>query len=125
MILDQTTNLPKEKEKEIQNEISNNSILNEDLLIKTLKKYIVRYCLGDNSGINNWYNIKLDDEFNKIEVWDKNIFNNEKFKEDKNKLISINNEDNCLLNYLFMKIFEIVENDEQFNNDEPDTSIFD
>ena len=125
LILDQTTNLPKEKEKEIQNEISNNSILNEDLLIKTLKKYIVRYCLGDNSGINNWYNIKLDDEFNKIDVWDKNIFNNEKFKEDKNKLISINNEDNCLLNYLFMKIFEIVENDDQFNNDDQDTSIFD
>ena len=120
LIKNKTINIPEEKEKEIQNEINKTSILKEDLLIKGLKKYIVRYYLGNNSGDNNILNnIKLEDIFNRPDIWNKKYLNDKKFNEDKDKLCSINKE-NSLLIYLFMKIFniknEIVEGEEDENS---------
>ena len=120
IIEDKVINIPEEKENEIINEINKASLIKEDLLMKGLKKYIVRYYLGDNEGDNNiLYNIKLDNIFNKLDIWDKKIFNEEKFNEDKNKLCSIN-EDNCLLYHLFMKIFNIEHEDDISSSDDPD-----
>ena len=120
IIEDKVINIPEEKENETTNEINKTSLIKEDLLMKGLKKYIVRYYLGDNEGDNNILNnIKLDDIFNKLDIWNKNIFNEEKFNEDKNKLCSIN-EDNCLLYHLFMKIFNIELEDNISSSDDPD-----
>ena len=117
---DNIINISEEKENEIKNEIINTFIIKEDILIKVLKKYIIRYYLGNMSGDNNIINnIKFDDIFNRIDIWDKIIFTNEKFNDDKNKLCSIN-EENCLLYYLFMEIFNInneIDDDDDSSSD--------
>ena len=57
---------------------NNNSLLNEDKLINGIKRYILRYCLGDNKNIDNIINKMdnmLNDIFNKADIWGKTIIN--------------------------------------------------
>ena len=85
------------------------SLLNQDLLINGIKKYIVRYFLGDSIRNNphNLENIKFDDIFNRMDIWGKNIFDDKKFKDESNKLCSLNKkENNNLLIYFYSAIFK-------------------
>ena len=98
-----------ETENRIKNIINNNSLLNQDLLINGIKKYIVRYFLGDSIRNNphNLENIKFDDIFNRMDIWGKNIFDDKKFKDESNKLCSLNKkENNNLLMYFYSAIFK-------------------
>ena len=105
---DEKMKISEEKEKEIQNELNNNTLLKEDAIIKAIKKYFVRYYLGDNSdnkSISN--NIKINDIFNKIDVWNKEIVEKNSFKEENKKLCDFNGTENCLLIYFYNIIFDI------------------
>ena len=87
--------------------IDNNIILKEDLLVKSIKKYIIRYCLGDNNGKDPILKkVKFEDIFNKIDIWGEAIFNDEKFKDESRALISEYQKDNNLLIYFYEIIFQ-------------------
>ena len=103
----------------LQNAIDKNILLNQDLIIKGIKKYIVRYFLGDNI-VNNpiLKNIKLEDIFSKQDIWSKNIFTDKKFKDEKNKLISLNQKENCLLIYFYGIIFKNLIESVIYNDDD-------
>ena len=105
----------------LQNAIDKNILLNQDLIIKGIKKYIVRYFLGDNI-VNNpiLKNIKLEDIFSKQDIWSKNIFTDKKFKDEKNKLISLNQKENCLLIYFYGIIFKNLIESVIYNDDDDD-----
>ena len=103
----------------LKNTIDKNILLNQDLIIKGIKKYIVRYFLGDNI-VNNTIlkNIKLEDIFSKQDIWSKNIFTDKKFKDEKNKLISLNQKENCLLIYFYGIIFKNLIESVIYNDDD-------
>ncbi len=91
---------------------NNNLLLNKDKLINGIKRYILRYCLGDNKNIDNIIN-KMDnmfnDIFNKADIWGKTIYNDKRFKEESNKLISINKENNCIIKHYYNIIFQRIQ----------------
>ena len=103
----------------LQNAIDKNILLNRDLIIKGIKKYIVRYFLGDNI-VNNpiLKNIKIEDIFSIQDIWSKNIFTDKKFKDEKNKLISLNQKENCLLIYFYGIIFKNLIESVIYNDDD-------
>ena len=76
----------------------------------------MRYCFCDyekEDEILNNFNIKKI--FNKIDIWNTNILNDQRFKEEKDKLISFNNND--LEQYFLNSIF-IGEEEEETKNEE-------
>ena len=114
-IKDETTEYETEKENELFKKIiENNTILKEDILIKGIKKYIIRYCLGDYNGKKPILkDVKFEDMFNKIDIWGETIFNNEKFKEESKTLISEYHKDNNLLIYCYEIVFKKTINQEE------------
>ena len=107
-IKDETKEYETEKENDLFKKIiDNNIILKEDILIKSIKKYIIRYCLGDNNGKDPILKkVKFEDIFNKIDIWGEAIFNDEKFKDESRALISEYQKDNNLLIYFYEIIFQ-------------------
>ena len=104
-------------ENEIKNIINDNSLLNQDLIINGIKKYIIRYFLGDSTSNNPHHleNIKFDDIFNRVDIWGKNMFDDKRFKDESNKLCTLNkNENNNLLIFFYGIIFK--------KENEPDSS---
>ena len=69
-------------------------LLSKNIICKAFQKYIMRYCLGnhDKEGeiLDNLDSYKI---FKKEDIWDKELFNNEKFKKESNKLTFYNEED--------------------------------
>ena len=112
---DERMKISEEREKEIQKELNDNSLLKQDVIIKAIKKYFVRYCLGDNSDNKSILNnIKINDVFNKIDIWDKTIFEKNLFKEESKKLCDFNQKENCMLIYFYRILFDI---ENELNND--------
>ncbi len=96
-----------------------NKYLSHDNLINGIKKYIFRYCLGDNNILDK-INQNFSNIFNRIDIWEDNR-NNDFIKEYKN-LISINEKENCIIKYCFHSIFQgqikenVSQNDNNNNN---------
>ena len=96
-------------------------LLNEIIILDSIKKYILRYCIGNYQNKNDIPKyIDLEKILNKTDVWDDKIYNNDNFKEEKTQLININNENNCLMKYFLNKLFEskkeiIEEKNEEIN----------
>ena len=83
-------------------------LLNEEILLNSIKKYILRYYIGNNQNKNELYkNDQLDKILNKEDIWEDKIYKDEKFKEESKELLQINNEQNLLMNYFFSKLFKI------------------
>ena len=95
----------------------NDLLFSKEIIINAIKKYILRYCIGDNKNINNILE-KLDnifvDIFNKKDIWEEIIYKDKRFKEESNKLISINKEKNIIINYCLNILFG--EEEEENNN---------
>ena len=87
---------------------------NDQLLIKEItfldivKKYIMRYCLGDNQNKNEIIkNIDMTKILEEKSVWifiDINDEKEEMVKNEKNQLLELNEENN-LMKYVFKKLF--------------------
>ena len=102
-----------EEEEKINNLLNKNSLLKKELIIKGIKKYIVRYCIGNINGNDSISDIiKLEDIFNKKDIWGKLIFNNNEFKAEKTELCSLNKGDNIVLSYFYGILFK-----KEFEND--------
>jgi len=111
-------NLRNEKKDELNEYFKNNNLLlTKIILITAFKKYILRYCFCDyekEEEILNNFNIEKI--FNKIDIWNTNILNDQRFKEEKDKLISFNNND--LEQYFLNSIFIGEEEEEETKNEE-------
>ncbi len=73
----------------------------------------MRYCLGDKNKINDIIKINniISDIFSIEDIWGDTIFNNKDFKDESNKIISINqNDNNCVLKYCYNIIFKYDKN---------------
>ena len=101
--------LDEKNKKLIENELAKNDILiNKDILINTVKKYILRYCICDNNNkkeiLKNYNNI--NDIINKKDIWDKKIIEDTKFGKECENIKIINGEENYILKYCFNIFFE-------------------
>ena len=120
------TVLPEEIEKEIKELIEKNSLLKEAIIIDGIKKYIIRYFLGDNNGIKfDLKSIKFNDIFKKMDIWGKKLFNDVKFKEESEKLCNFEKEKDYLLIYFYKIIFVSDENPSTDPEPDPDTDTED
>ena len=111
-----------EKQKEIKNHFNNtNLLIKEDILIEAIKKYFLRYCLGDyEKEVDILKNMNIDKIFRKSDIWDKNIFKNIKFEEESKALIRLNNGDKKFIEkYFFSIIFNLKDEAKTiFDNDD-------
>ncbi len=86
----------------------NNNLIKKEELINGIKKYIIRYCLGDYEDKNkilDKINNNFKDIFKRSDIWEEKIFNIQKFKDESNELININKEENCIIKYCLAIIF--------------------
>ena len=66
------------------------------------------------------------DIFSKQDIWSKNILTDKKFKEEKNKLISLNQKENYLLIYFYGIIFNnLIESKIVHNDDDEEKNPLD
>ena len=66
--------------------------MSKEILIKSFKKYILRFCLCDYGKEEEILkNFNLEKIFNKEDIWNNRNLNVPKYKEEKDKLISFNN----------------------------------
>ena len=100
-------------------------LLNDEKLSNGFKKFILRYYLADadnNIKILDYITSHFEDIFNKIDIFGNKIINDERLKEEKKTIISINEKDNCIIKYYCNKLFHggeednIIAPDNSFNN---------
>ena len=98
----------REKNNEIIEYYKNEKLLiNEDIMINSIKRYILRYYIPDNQNKNDFLNaVQLEKILKKSDIWDDNIYKDEKFKNESDTILKLNNENNCLMKYFFNKLFE-------------------
>ena len=102
------------KEKILQhlNKGQNDLLIKKDILENGIKKYILRYCLGDykeKDKILENLNTNFKDIFERKDIWEYKIFKDEnKFKEESRQLIEINQKENCIVKYFYNIIFGFV-----------------
>ena len=117
------------------NKNSNELLLNEGVFLDGIKKYIMRYCIGDNKDkIDIFKKIDIKNIFDKRCIWHFILLQKEhenKFKDEVNKLLDLNKEGNNLIQYLLKKLFaSILKSEEKrkneiknaFNDDEDEES---
>ena len=98
-------NISEEANSKIKEYFKNDKILNEEIISNSIKRYIMRYCLGDYQNRNEIATkISFEKILNRIDLWNDEISTNQKFKEEVNELMNMNNDD-CLMNYFIKKIF--------------------
>ena len=99
-------NINEEANSKIKEYFKNDKIiLNEEIISNSIKRYTMRYCLGDYQNRNEIAKkISFEKIINRADLWNDEIFKNEKFKEEVNELMNMNNDD-CLMNYFIKKIF--------------------
>ena len=109
-------NINKEKNSEITEYYKNDKLLlNEDVMINSIKRYILRYYIEENQNEKDFINaITLENILNKSDIWEDKIYKDEKFKEENNNLLKLN-ENNCLMKYFFNKLFELKELKNEIN----------
>ena len=92
-------------QKEIDKYFENSELLlTKNVVNDALKKYFLRYCLGDYEKRENIFNnMKVEKIFSKIDIWGKNIFEDSKFDAEQKKLKSFNEIENYFINILFKK----------------------
>ena len=90
------------------NKNSNDLLLNEGILLDGIKKFIMRYCLGDNQDkIEVIKKVDLKNIFDKKCIWHFILSKKEqenKFKDEVNTLLNLDKEGNNLIKYLLKKL---------------------
>ena len=113
-------NLKNEKKKEINGyfKSNNNLLLTKDIILKSIKKYIMRYCFGNYEKEEEILkNMNAENIFNKEDIWDNKIYNDPNFKEEIIKLINFNNNSKDNLEQYFLNlIFKGNEEEEELED---------
>jgi hypothetical protein len=108
--------IKKETKEKIENELKkDNLLLNDKILTNGFKKFILRYYLADNDNNNliEYMTKYFEDLFNKIDIWGNIIINDYRLNKERENLISINNDDNCIIKYYCNKL---ITNNEEKND---------
>ena len=104
-------NINKEKEIKINEFFRANNdtlLLKENIIINSIKKYILRYCIGNHTDKKDiLQKIENGKIFNKEDIWDDKIYKNEKYKEEVEQLMGLNDDENSLMKYFLNKLFVI------------------
>jgi len=113
-------NFKNEKKNELNEYFKNeNLLLSKDILIKAFKKYILRYCFCDYETEDEILkNFKIEKIFDKKDIWDNKILKDPKLKEEKDRLISLNNNKNLEQYFLYLIFIGDQEEEEETNKDE-------
>ena len=97
-----------------------NLLINKEKLSNAVKKYYLRYCLGDYEKKEDILKNMDMDKIIKDDIWEEEILKKEQFKEEFEKLKTLNGDNNnYLINYLLNDIFNMDEEVEN-NPDEPE-----
>ena len=99
------------EKKEIENILDKNEV--KTGLINGIKRYILRYCIGDNKNRNDVlekFNNNFEDLFKKRDIC---IDNTQISKEKREKLILINKNNKCVVKYFYNIIFGNGDEDER------------
>ena len=102
-------NISVDKESKIKEYFNNEKdiLLKEDIILNSIKKYILRYCIGDHTDKDDILKkINIEKILNKEDVWSTNIYKNEQFEEEIKKLINLNDEENSLMKYFLNILFK-------------------
>ena len=91
-----------------------NLVLNKDILSEVVKKYYLRYCLGDYETKNDILkNMDINKIFAKKDICEEKLFSKENSKKEIEDLKTLNqNNNNYLINYLLCDIFKLEEKDD-------------
>jgi hypothetical protein len=102
-------NISTEKESKIKEYFSDSDLLlKEDIMINSIKKYILRYCIGSDIDNNNIFkNCDLEKLVNKEDIWNNKIYQDDKFKLEFEKLKELNDEENNIMKYFFKTLFKV------------------
>jgi hypothetical protein len=102
-------NISTEKESKIKEYFSDSDLLlKEDIMINSIKKYILRYCIGSDIDNNNIFkNCDLEKLVNKEDIWNNKIYQDDKFKVEFEKLKELNDEENNIMKYFFKTLFKV------------------
>jgi hypothetical protein len=102
-------NISTEKESKIKEYFSDSDLLlKEDIMINSIKKYILRYCIGSDIDNNNIFkNCDLEKLVNKEDIWSNKIYQDDKFKLKFEKLKKLNDEENNIMKYFFKTLFKV------------------
>ena len=113
-------NFKNEKKNELNEYFKNeNLLLSKDILINALKKYILRYCFCDYETEDEILkNFDIEKIFNKEDIWEKRILKDPKLKEEKDRLISLNNNNNLEQYFLYLIFIGDQEAEEEEKKDE-------
>jgi len=96
-------NLINEKDETIKDYLDKLELIKIDVISKATKKYLMRYCLGDYDKKENIFkNMKIEKIFLKKDIWEEKIFIDPKFKEECEKLIKLNKENDYYLDKYFL-----------------------
>ena len=113
-------NLKNEKKEEIKEYFKNNKELSLDkyTILEAIKKYIIRYCYYDHQKEDEiLFNFKFKEIFEKKDIWDKNILNVIKYKDEINILTKFNDNNNDNLEQYFLYLLFIGKDDEEEDED--------
>jgi len=92
-----------------------NNIIKMDTITSAMKKFILRNIMNDDS---NNYLFNLEDLRKEEDLWDITIFRSKEFKDNFDKLVELNKNENYVVNYLYVKIYEIEIEEEEEEEDE-------
>ena len=92
-----------------------NNIIKMDTITSAMKKFILRNIMNDDS---NNYLFNLEDLRKEEDLWDITIFRSKEFKDNFDKLVELNKNENYVVNYLYVKIYEIEIEEEEEEDDE-------
>ena len=123
--ISKNNNIIQENIKDIEDffkEKNDQLFIKEITLLDIIKKYIMRYCLGDNQNKNEIIkNIDMTKIIEEKSVWifiDINDEKEEMVKNEKNKLLELNEENN-LMKYVFKKLFGSKKSEQKKKRDIP------
>jgi len=109
-------NLSNEKDENIKDYLNNLELIKADVISKAAKKYLMRYCLGNYDKKENILkNMEIEKMISKRDIWEKQIFNHSKFKEECEKLKKLNIENDYYLDKYFLYNIINSRNSEEVN----------
>ena len=103
-----------------------NLLLTEEIFKNVVKKYILRYCLGNYKNANEIFNnINVENISQRDDLFSNKVFEDEKFEKEFSKLKELNQskDKNYVIQYFLKKIFPFVNTDKNGNGNNGGSTI--
>ena len=100
-IKDKGINIEENIKVDIENCLNENKIIKNDIIIPAMKKYILKNIKDKDNYLFNL------NKLNNKDIWDMTVYENNNFKEEFNKLVELDKNENNVVNYLYSLIYNI------------------